>query len=98
MIFAYQLDLLNVPYMVLFFLIYAAFGGILSVTTFLARVHVENLKIDAIDIVKAVFLAIFEITFLRFILVVVRFFSFFGKKQKRHEWGEIKRYNVEETN
>ena len=34
----------------LFFLIYAAFGGILSVTTFLARVHVENLKIDALSI------------------------------------------------
>lgn len=96
MYFAYKLDLLNVPYMILFFLIYAVYGGVLSVTTFLARVHVENLKISGRDIVKAIFLAIFEITFLRFILVLVRFFSFFSRKKKN--WGSIKRYNVEETN
>lgn len=96
MILAYKMDLLNVPFMILFFLIYAIFGGVLSFTTFLARIHVENLKLSFRDLIKAVFISMFEITILRTILVVVRFFSFFGRKHKR-TWGQIKRYNVEEA-
>ena len=56
MILAYFLDLLNVPFMLMFMLIYILFGAILSLCTFFARVHVENIKLSFRDVVKAILL------------------------------------------
>ena len=39
MVAAFFLDLINVPFMILFFAIYAVFGAVLSLTAFFARIY-----------------------------------------------------------
>ena len=88
------MNLINVPFMIMFFLIYAVFGAILSLTAFLARIYIENSKITVMDFLKAVLLCLFEITVLRFILSFTRLSAVFGYKKKEHDWGEIKRFKM----
>ena len=95
MILAYWLKLINIPFMLLFFLIYALFGSILSLTAFFARIHTIDLKITARDVMKAVFLCFFEITFLRFVMAFVRRTAFIGYKKKKLQWGRIERKKID---
>lgn len=95
MIISYFLDLLNVQFMVMFLLIYILFGGILSLCTFLSRLHVENIKLSFRDIVKAMLLCILEITVLRYIVLFARISSFFGYKKNKNIWDRAERISVE---
>lgn len=90
-IMAWYLELLNVPFMVLFFLIYAVFGAILSLTAFIAKNQTLNEEITFRDLVKAVLLCFVEVVFLRFVLVWVRLAAIFTYRKKKNNWGEIKR-------
>ena len=83
MILAYAVDLINVPFMILFFIIYAAFGSILSLTAFFARIQTIDLKITFRDVIKAVLLCFFEISALRFVIAFVRLNAFFGYRKKK---------------
>ena len=94
MILAYWVDLINVPFMLLFFLIYALFGSILSLTAFFARIHTIDLKLSIGDVMKAVLLCFFEITFLRFVMAFVRSTAFIGYKKKKLQWGRIERKKI----
>lgn len=94
-ILAYFLNLLNVRFMLMFFLIYILFGGILSLCTFLSRLHVENVKLSLRDIIKAVILCVFEITVLRFIVLIARLSSFIGYKKNKKEWDRAERIKIE---
>ena len=94
MIMAYCVDLINVPFMVLFFLIYAVFGSVLSLTIFFARAHTIDLTISAADVLKAICLCFFEITCLRFVLTFVRATAFKGYRKKKDQWGEIERKKI----
>lgn len=95
MVIAYQFDLLNIPFMILFFLIYAAFGGILSLTTFLARIHVQKYKLSFFDFIKACIASIFEIIILRNILTVVRIFALLRYRSNKNKWQKIKRVKID---
>lgn len=55
MLLAFAMDLINIPFMVLFFLIYAVFGSVLSLTAFFSRVYTSDLKVTFSDAVKAAF-------------------------------------------
>ena len=94
MIVSYFLDLLNVPFMIIFFLIYILFGGMLSLCTFLSRLHIENIKLSFYDVVKAILLCVFEITILRFIVLLARFSAFFGYKKHKNEWDRVERIQI----
>ena len=94
MVLAFIFDLINVPFMILFFAIYAVFGCILTLTAFFARTQTIDLKISAMDAMKAVLLCFFEITFLRFIMAFVRATAFFGYKKKKLNWGRIERKKI----
>ncbi len=91
---AFWFDLINVPFMILFFLIYAVFGSILSLTAFFSRMYTSNLKVTFKDAMKACFLCLFEITCLRFVLAWVRATAFFGYKKKKMQWGRIERKKI----
>ena len=56
----------NVPFMIMFFGIYALFGAIMSLTAFFSRVQTRDLRISTSDMFRAVMLSIVEITVLRF--------------------------------
>lgn len=90
-ILALIFGLLNVPFMILFYLLYTAFGCIMSLTTFFSRIHLTNNKLSFLDICKAFLVCLFEIVILRTILMVARITTFFGYKKKRMRWEKINR-------
>ena len=91
---AFALDLINVPFMLLFFLIYVVYSAILSLTAFFARIHTVDLKLSFSDIVKAVGLCALEVSVLRFILAWVRATSLIGYRKKKRSWGHIQRKKI----
>ena len=90
-ILALYFGILNVPFMILFYLLYTAFGCIMSLTTFFSRIHLANNKLSFWDICKAGLVCLFEIVILRTILMVARLTTFFGYKKKRMRWDKINR-------
>lgn len=91
---AFALDLINVPFMILFFLIYVLYSAILSLTAFFARIHTIDLKLSVTDILKAVGLCALEVSFLRFILAWVRGTALLGYRKKKQQWGTIQRQKI----
>lgn len=94
-VLAFFVDLINVPFMILFYLIYAAFGSILSLTAFFSRIQTIDLKVTFSDGIKAVLLCLFEITCLRFVLAFERTTAFIGYRKKRMSWGRIERKKIQ---
>ncbi len=94
MVLAFCCDLINVPFMILFFLIYAVFGAVLSLTAFFSRMYTSNLKVSFRDALQACLLCLFEITCLRFVLAWVRATAFIGYRKKKLQWGRIERKKI----
>jgi cellulose synthase/poly-beta-1,6-N-acetylglucosamine synthase-like glycosyltransferase len=92
---AFLLDMLNYRFALLFMLIYAVFGAVMSLTSFFARTQTLDLKLSFWDVLKAIGLCFFEVTFLRIILAFTRFFSLFGYRRKKRSWGKIKRKKID---
>lgn len=84
---AFFVDLINVPFMILFFGIYVIYSSVLSLTAFLARIHTIDLKITAMDMLKAIGLCILEVSGLRLVLAWVRATALIGY-QKKNMLGE----------
>ena len=91
---AFAVDLINVPFMALFFLIYVVYSTILSLTAFFARIHTIDLKLSVSDIFKAIALCALELSCLRFILAWVRATSLIGYRKKKQSWGSIQRKKI----
>ena len=91
---AFAVDLINVPFMILFFAIYVVYSALLSLTAFFARIHTIDLKLHASDVVKAVGLCILEVSCLRFVMAWVRATALLGYKKKKHAWGTIERKKI----
>lgn len=91
MLLAASQGLLNVSFMVRFFLLYAIYGAILTMTAFFQRIYTQNLKISRGDVCKACVMCVVENVFFRFFLDFVRATSFIGYKKKKNQWGQIKR-------
>ena len=77
--------------MILFFIVYALFGAILTITAYLARIYIDNDKLSFTDLAKALCICLFEITILRFIMSVVRMLSVLNYKKNKDAWDKIKR-------
>lgn len=95
MVMAFFLDLINIPFMVLFFAVYVVYSAILSLTAFFARIHTIDLKLRVSDVFKAIGLCALEVSCLRFILAWVRATSLIGYRKKRRSWGRIERKKIE---
>lgn len=83
--------LLNWSFMIRFFLLYAGYGSILTLTAFFQRIYAQNLKMHKLDIVKACIVCLMENVFFRFFLDFARTSAFIGYKKRKNQWGEIKR-------
>ena len=92
---AFAVDLINVPFMVLFFGIYVVYTAILSLTAFFARVHTIDLKLYPTDVLKAVGLCVVEVSCLRFVMAWVRMTALIGYRKKKHTWGRIERQKIQ---
>lgn len=92
---AYCFELLNLRYMLILFLVYALFGSMLTVISFLARNFLSDVRVRKRDVVKAFLLCIPENVCIRFILAWTRFFSILFYRGKKTKWGSIKRYAID---
>lgn len=90
-IVSYILNLINLPFMILFLIIYALFGALLSLTIFLARIYTGENKISYKDMLKALLICVFEITILRQIMAITRLVAILTYKKKKTQWGQITR-------
>ncbi len=88
------MDMLNIRYMVLYFVLYALYGALLSLTAFFSRIHTIDMKLRFGDLCKAVLLCLFEITFVRFYLAVVRALAFVGYKKNKLNWDKLERQKL----
>lgn len=93
-IMAYFVDLINLPFMVMFFLIYALYGATLTITAFFARIYTQNIRLSVLDVLKAIYLCITESIFFRFIQTITRMTAFIGYRRRRSDWGQIKRQKI----
>lgn len=92
---SFMVGLINVPFMILFLLIYIVYSAILSLTAFFTRIHTIDMKLTVLDVLKAIGLCAFEVSFLRFILAFVRATALLGYKKKKHAWGRIERKKIQ---
>ncbi len=91
---SFVLNLINIPFMILFLGIYILYSCVLTLTAFFARIHTIDLSITFTDVVKAIGLCVFEVSGLRFVLACVRAFALIGYKKKKTDWGEIERTKI----
>lgn len=91
---AIQYHLINVPYMVVFFGLYAVFGAVMSLTAFFSRIHAMSIRLRAVDVCKAILLCTIENVGLRMIMMFTRLTAFVGYRKKHKEWGEIERLKM----
>ncbi|MEG2668653.1 MAG: glycosyltransferase family 2 protein, partial [Lachnospiraceae bacterium] len=80
---SFYMELINVPFMILFFVVYASFACILTLTSFFTRLYMQNMHISFWDSIKVVLLCAFELVGLRFILMLVRANALIGYKKKK---------------
>ncbi|HJG31010.1 MAG TPA: glycosyltransferase [Collinsella ihuae] len=85
-IIAFLFNFINVPFMIVFFMIYAVFGAVMSLTAFFSRVQTRDLRLTVPDVIRAVVLSIFEVTIMRFILAVVRMLALVGYRKRKNVW------------
>ncbi len=83
--------LLDFNFMIQFFLLYAIYGSVLTITAFFQRIYTQNLNIPFSDILKACVMCVVENVFFRFFLDAVRATAFIGYKKKKNQWGQITR-------
>lgn len=95
MFIAWAIDLINVPFMIMFLAVYTGFGCILTLTAFFARVQISDLKISLSDVLKAVMLCFAEIGGLRFVMAFVRATALIGYNKKKLSWGRIERKKID---
>ena len=93
-ILAYMLDLINIRFMIFFYLVYAVFGALLTLTAFFARIYTQNISLSVLDGIKAVVMCVAEGVFLRFLMAGVRLFSFVGYRKRKRDWGRIRRKKI----
>lgn len=91
MVLAWYVGLLNLPFMIQFFLLYALYGSFLTITAFIQRIYTQNLKVGLLDMVKSCLMCVLENVFFRFFLDFVRTTAFIGYKKKKTQWGQITR-------
>ncbi|MBO6158092.1 MAG: glycosyltransferase family 2 protein [Firmicutes bacterium] len=96
-ILAGVLGQLNWAFMIRFYLLFALYGSILSITAFFQRIYTQKLRISRSDIFRACLMCLIENVFFRFILDYVRFTALIGYGKKKNTWGQIKRIKHSET-
>lgn len=90
-ILAMYTGFINMEFMIMFFLMYAIYGSVLTLTAFLQRIYTSHIHIRVLDLCKALVACIIETVFFRFYLSFVRIYAFVSYRQRKHQWGSIQR-------
>ena len=84
--------LVLIPFMVSFYLLYAFYGAILTITAFYQRIYTQNLQVSGEDLLKASVVCLVESIFFRPVLEFVRLTAFIGQRKSGTQWGYIQRH------
>lgn len=87
-------NVINVDFMIIFYLFYALMGVMISAATYASTVYINELDFSIGKFLKVILLCILEVCFLRFALSCVRFISLIGYKKNKYYWGKIKRIEM----
>jgi len=90
-ILALFLDVLNLEYMVVFLIVYAIYGTIISLSAFSQHLYTQRFKISPTDMLKVFLLCVIEFGFFRYVIAIVRLIAFFRYRKNKSTWGKIKR-------
>jgi len=90
-ILALFLDVLNMEYMIVFMVVYAIYGTIISLSAFSQHLYTQRFRLSPFDMLKVLFLCILEFGIFRYVLAIVRLMAFFRYGKNKSTWGKIKR-------
>lgn len=93
-ILACFIGVLSIPIAISLLLIYAVFGAVLTVISFVSRNFLSKQRVDYKDVIKAFLLCIPENVVLRIIMSVTRMLAPLYMRGKNTKWGEIKRVKI----
>lgn len=94
-VLAYTFHLLDLRYMLLFFLVYALFGSMLTVISFITRNFLSDHQVCFSDIIKAFLLCIPENAVIRFIMAWTRIIAMLTYRGNNASWGKIQRVKID---
>jgi len=90
-ILALFLDVLNMEYMIVFLVVYAIYGIIISLSAFSQHLYTQRFRLSPLDMLRVLFLCILEFGVFRYVLAIVRLMAFFRYGKNKSTWGKIKR-------
>ena len=96
-VLAGAVGMLNFTFMLRFYLLFAIYSAILTITAFFQRIYTQNLHVSRQDVVRACFMCLVGNVFFRFVLDFVRFSAFLTYRKQKNQWGAIKRIKHSET-
>lgn len=91
---AMAFEFINVPFMLMFYGVYALYGAVMGLTAFLSRAQTRDLRLSARDVGRAVLLSLFEVTVLRLVMAATRMAALVGHRKSRDRWGTIARRRI----
>ncbi len=89
--------LLNARFMLQFFLLFAVYSSILTITAFFQRIYTQNIRISRQDIFRACIMCLIENIFFRFVFDFTRLSAFISYRKNKETWGTIKRIRHSEA-
>lgn len=89
--------ILDLRFMIRFYLLFAIYGAILTITAFFQRIYTQNLNISKMDVFRACLMCVVENVFFRFVLDFVRFTAFLTYGKQKNNWGALKRVKHSEA-
>lgn len=93
-ILMYFLNLINMKFMISFYLFYTALGVLITIVDFFTTIYINELNFNIKKVIKAFLLCFFEVGFLRLVLACVRFTSLIGYRKNKYKWGKIQRKKI----
>ncbi len=88
------LKIINIPYVIIVFLVYVLLGTMLTITTFIDKLYMKSDYFSVSDVVRGLGIAILDAFFFRPFLFIIEFFAFFKYKKVSKKWVSPKRVQV----
>ncbi len=89
--------LLNVKFMLQFYLLFAIYSAILTITAFFQRIYTQSIHISRGDVFRACIMCLIENIFFRFVFDFIRLCALIGYQKNKGTWGTIKRVRHSEA-
>ena len=94
MLLAVVVDIVDFEVMLSFISLYALFGVVLTLVSFLTRNYSSSAKISGKDVIRAILLCIPETLYIHIVLLWTRIFALVFYKRNQ-SWGKIKRVSID---